>query len=151
MVPAAALFRVGPPRQGLTGYYFKNENWEGDPVFSQITPFFLLAWREGDPLLSPFSARFVGALQIARAGTYRFRIEADDGARLLLDGKLLGEGMVPLRPNRVVASADLSAGDHPIQIDYFQHGGSTALEFYWQPDGQPETLVPPNVLLPERR
>ena len=73
-VPATALFHASPPQQGLTGYYYKNEKWEGEPVFSQITPFFLLAWREGDPLLSPFSARFVGALHIDRRGVYRFRI-----------------------------------------------------------------------------
>lgn len=148
-VPAQAFFRVGPPRHGLTAYYFKNEHWEGEPVFSQITPFFLLAWREGDPLLSPFSARFVGSLHIDRPGFYHFRIEADDGARLWLDHQVLGEGMIPLQPNRITALAKLDPGDHPIQIDYFQHGGSTALEFYWAPPDQPETLVPPSVLLPE--
>ncbi len=60
-------------------------------------------------------------------GEYRLIIHADDGARLTLDGKLIGEGLIADQPNDFEATVDLSVGDHPIQIDYFQAGGGSAL------------------------
>jgi hypothetical protein len=66
-----------------------------------------------------------------------------------LDGIVLGEGLAPDRPNNFEASLDLKPGDHPIQIDYFQRGGGSALEFYWQMPGGDQTPVPPSALVPE--
>jgi hypothetical protein len=149
IVPATALFRVGPPQRGLTARYFPNETWEGAPLFAQTTPFLLLFWPEGEPVYAPFSVRFTGYLHIDNPGSYHLRVEADDGARLWLDGKEIAEGVTPLRVNRLLAQVELSAGDHPIQIDYFQRGGSNVLEFYWSPPGRSEGPVPPEVLVPE--
>jgi hypothetical protein len=56
--------------------------------------------------------------------------------------------LIPNRPNAIQASAELGAGDHPIQIDYFQNGGGSILEFFWQPPGSRETPVPPTALIP---
>lgn len=149
VIPAEAFFRVKPLRQGLTGYYYANENWQGEPLCKKITPFLLLAWPDRDPVEANFSARFLGFLRVTQPGEYRFRVNADDGARLTLDGQVLGEGLILDQPNDFRASANLEPGDHPIQIDYFQRGGGSALEFYWRlPDGA-EAPVPPSALLPE--
>jgi hypothetical protein len=147
-VPARALFRVGRPRLGLVGSYFTNTRWQGEALFRQITPIILLAWTDPDPVPGPFSARFTGALRIREPGNYNFRIEADDGVRLTVDGRVLSESLIPNRPNAIQASAELGAGDHPIQIDYFQNGGGSILEFFWQPPGSRETPVPPTALIP---
>ncbi len=150
IVPTSALFRVGPPQHGLTAHYFGNETWAGEPLFGQTTPFLLLFWPEGEPVASSFSARFTGALRIEKPGPYHLRIDADDGAKLWLDGKVLAEGLTPLRVNRLLADVELSAGDHPIRIDYFQRGGSNTLVFFWQRSPtEPETPVPPDALIPE--
>jgi hypothetical protein len=45
----------------------------------------------------------------------------------------------------------LGAGDHPIQLDYYQRGGSNALELFWAGAGVAEGQVPPEVLVPEGR
>ena len=42
----------------------------------------------------------------------------------------------------------LSAGDHPIQIDYVQQGGGSALRFSWRTPEQDWSPVPPEVLSP---
>jgi PA14 domain/Dolichyl-phosphate-mannose-protein mannosyltransferase len=149
VIPPEAFFRVKLPRQGLTGYYYANENWQGEPLCSKVTPFLLLAWPDGDPMASDFSARFSGFLRVTRPGAYRFRVNADDGARLTLDGQVLGEGLIPDQPNDFRVSVNLEPGDHPIQIDYFQRGGGSALEFYWQPPDGKEAPVPPSALLPQ--
>jgi hypothetical protein len=52
------------------------------------------------------------------------------------------------RPNVFDATLDLAAGDHPIEIDYFQQGGGTSLKFYWSKDGGEVTPVPPTALIP---
>jgi hypothetical protein len=149
-VPNQALFRVTGPEQGLLGIYWNNMNWEGTPIFHQITPFLLLAWPDEQPIVpeGEFSARYIGSLHVVDPGTYQFLINADDGARLSIDGSVLGEGLTPGQPNDITATMDLSAGDHPIEIDYFQQGGGTALRFFWSHAGEPFTPVPPSALIP---
>jgi len=148
MIPVQAFFRVRVPTQGLTGYYYANQDWQGEPLCKKTTPFFLLSWPEQEPVQGPFSARFVGALRVTQPGKYHFVIHADDGARLSLDGKVIAEGLIPDQPNDLELDESLTAGDHPIQLDYFQRGGGSTLEFYWQsPDG-PQVPVPPSALIP---
>jgi hypothetical protein len=65
-----------------------------------------------------------------------------------LDGKVLGEGLVSGRANEFEASVDLAAGDHPIQVDYFQAGGASGLQLYWRYGDAPWTPVPPSALVP---
>jgi hypothetical protein len=149
-VPPEALFRVAWPQQGLLTTYYRNNNWEGAPLFHQVTPFLLLAWPDEQPVVpnGEFSGRFAGALRVTEPGSYRFRVEVDDGARLTLDGNILGEGMVPGQPNDFEVTVELEADDHPIQIDYFQQNGGTALRLFWSHGDEPLTPVPPTALVP---
>ncbi|MCL4831819.1 MAG: glycosyltransferase family 39 protein [Caldilineaceae bacterium] len=149
-VPESALFNVSPPQQGLWATYYANESWSGPPLMEQITPFLLLAWPANEPTFHPFSATYSGLLRIETPGFYQFRVEADDGVRFTLDGAVLGEGLIPDRPNGVRAGLELAVGEHPIRIDYFQRGGGSALEFFWSPPGSGEVPVPPSALLPGR-
>jgi hypothetical protein len=151
-IPPGMLFRVAWPQQGLLGTYYRNMNWEGEPAFRQITPFFLLAWPDEQPIVpnGEFSARYTGALRIADPGSYSFEIEADDGARLTIDGQVLGEGLEPGSPHNFTATVDLDAGDHPIQIDYYQQGGGTALKVFWSHNDGPEMPIPPSDLIPSQ-
>ncbi|HVP21945.1 MAG TPA: PA14 domain-containing protein, partial [Anaerolineaceae bacterium] len=150
IVPSPVFFHLPEiPQSGLVGTYYKGQSWQGEPVCQKLTPFFLLAWPDQDPIEGAFSARYTGWLRILKPGRYHFRIEADDGARLILDGKTVGEGLISDQPNRVDADLELAAGDHPIQIDYFQAGGGSSLEFYWQPPDENEAPVPPDALIPK--
>lgn len=148
-IPNELLFRIQTPDQGLLGAYYQGESWEGEPLFRQVTPFLLLAWPADEPIYHPFSARFTGQIRIEQPGTYFFRIEADDGARFTVDGEVVAESLIPDRPNRLDAQLELTPGLHDIQIDYFQRGGGSALEFYWRPPNQGESPVPPSVLIPD--
>jgi hypothetical protein len=110
----------------------------------------MLAWPDEPPIVpgGPFTARYEGTLHVAEAGPYEFKVEADDGARLEIDGAVLGEGIALGQPNNFEAAAELAAGDHPIRIDYIQQGGGSALRFYWRTPGQDWAPVPPDVLTP---
>jgi hypothetical protein len=149
MVPPQVLFHIPIPQNGLTGYYYQGINWQGASICVKNTPFLQLAWPDQEPIPGQFSAKFKGYLKVTEPGEYRLIINADDGARLTLDGKVIGEGLIANQPNYFEATVNLSAGDHPIQIDYFQAGGGSALNFNWQPPGQAETAVPFQALIPE--
>ena len=149
-VSPEVFFRLTGPQAGLLGTYWNNMNWEGEPLFHQVTPFLLLAWPDEQPVVpnGEFSARYTGWLHVTEPGNYLLRIEADDGARLTLDGNVLGEGLTAGQPNSFGANIDLEAGDHPIQIDYFQQGGGSGLRLFWSHDDSPLTPVPPTALIP---
>jgi hypothetical protein len=141
-----ALFRIGPPETGLLAEYYANEHWQGPPLFRQVAPFILYAWPESEVLPVNFTARFTGEIVIPAAGHYRFRVVADDGARLTIDGRVVAEELTPLRLNDASAALDLDAGAHTIAIDYLQTGGGSALELYWRPLDGVEVPVPPAAL-----
>lgn len=149
-IPTDALFRLAKPSRGLLGTYWSNMNWEGDPAFQQVTPFLMLAWPDEQPIVpnAAFSARYRGLLNITQAGSYRLHVKADDGARLILDGNVLGEGLTPGQPNEFEASVDLTIGNHPIELDYFQQSGGSGLTLYWSYNGETLTPVPPSALIP---
>ena len=149
-IPAKALFRTPGQRQGLLGVYWDNTNWQNTPVFHQVTPILLLAWNDEQPIVpnGPFSARYNGTLKITEPGSYTFRVEADDGARLIIDSHVIGEGVTPGQPNNFDTVVDLEAGEHPIRIEYFQQGGGSALRVFWRFGDQPFTPIPPSVLTP---
>ncbi len=151
IVPSTALFNIPQPRNGLLSSYYSNLDWEGSPLFQQITPFLLLAWPDQSPIIdvNKFSVRFTGTLHIEEAGNYLFRVEADDGARLLLDSIEVGAGLKPNQPNDFEYRTELTKGSHSIQVDYFQQGGGSALRLFWQFGDRPLTPVPPEVLTPD--
>jgi hypothetical protein len=148
-IPPRLVFRVGMPRGGFLGLYYPNPRWEGEPLFERLTPILLLNWIEPEPIPTApsFSARFLATLRVDRAGTYRFRVEADDGATLRVDGREVGEVVINQR-STFPAAVELSAGDHALEVRYFQLGGADALELYWQPPDEPETIIPQERLTP---
>ena len=149
-VPDNALFRVGPSGNGLLGVYYANESWQPPILMQRIDPLILTAWPETEPVYGPFSATWTGDLLVPSDGYYGFQMNADDGVRLWLDGKVLGESMIPDTANGFTVGAELTAGAHPIRIDFFQRGGGKALELFWQPPGQPMQPVASQYLRPDK-
>lgn len=147
-IPPDVLLAIAPPQGGLLGLFYEGEGWEGGPLLARTLPFLHAAWPKDEPLPHPFSARFVGTIRVNEAGVYRFRLLADDGVGLFVGGVLQAEAVVPDQPNRLEVALPLEPGSHELRIDYFQRGGGSGLEFYWQPPGRAEFLVPPSVLAP---
>ncbi len=147
-VPDAALFRKPPSGQGLWGTYYVGSEWAGSVLMTRLDPLILTAWPDPEPIFGPFSATWTGELLAPADGFYGFVLNADDGVRFWLDGRVLGESLVPDTVNSVHAAAELTAGPHPVRIDYFQRGGGKALEFFWQPPGEALQPVAPRYLRP---
>ena len=68
-------------------------------------------------------------------GEYAFILDADDGAKLILDGKTVAEvkGLGPIDGSRVAkGKATLKAGANPIRIEYFQGKGEQGISLGWK-------------------
>ncbi len=150
-VPRRQLFRVGMPEGGFLAFYYPNPRWEGLPLYERHVPIPIMTWVEPEPIPGSreFSARFFANLRVDRAGSYRFSVNADDGATLLVDGRVVGEVVINERSS-FPAVVDLSPGDHALEVRYFQLGGGDSLELYWQPPGENEVIIPSKRLTPAR-
>ena len=145
-VPAEALSIIKGSTAGLIARYYRNETWTGTPVFTQTQSFIVIGWPDEEPWSGPFSISFAGKIEAPVQGRYAFSVNADDGARLSIDGRVIGEGLKPDQPNSIEAAVVLTPGPHEIRLDYFQRGGGKRLEFWWQPPNGPRQPVPPSVL-----
>ena len=147
-ISAHYFFTVTPPQHGLWGEYFKGMNFEGPMLFGRVDRTLLLEWRDPEPTVGPFSARWTGAIWAPTEGVYHFRLDGDDGVRLWLDGQKRGESWQPDTVNQIQADVSLRTGWHSIRVEYFQKGGAKVLRLFWRPPNGKETIVPPSVLVP---
>ena len=135
--------------EGLEYEYYEQDLPEL-PVFDRLQPtktgnvetFTLkVAERKGE-----FALRFRGTLSTPTEGEYRFWTRSDDGSRLFLDGKKVVEngGIHPAQDRD--GKVRLSAGEHAIEVVYFDGGGNTEFRVQWQAPGGKREEIPPSVL-----
>jgi len=125
------------------------------PDFSELRPIATLFAREvnisprrfeqGFPGVSDrvewFGVRYSGTFRLASAGEYRFRVLADDGARLVIDGHTVvsNDGIHP--PTWGEGSVPLTAGEHRVVVEYFQGPRfDIALQVFWTRPGEAEAI-----------
>jgi WD40 repeat protein len=112
-------------------------------------------WGDGspDPLVPAdfFSVRWTGWLKAPKPGKYTLRLEADDGARLWLDGRLLiARWQWPLTKSDQV-EVELGDRPHELRVEYFEGIGDASVRLSWaQKDGFGMEPVPPSALFHDR-
>jgi hypothetical protein len=67
-----------------------------------------------------FGIDYQGTFTVAVEGDYLFRLTADDGAKLLIDGKAIIENDGVHPPTAVEGTVHLTVGAHRIHVPYFQ-------------------------------
>lgn len=93
-------------------------------------------------------AQLSGWVVVETPGNYRFRLTSDDGARLWVYDNVMVDhdgqhGATSMESGEVF----LSVGDHPIYLEYFDHGGAQRLLLEWQAPGTESfAAIPPAVL-----
>lgn len=127
------------PPDHWRGEYFDNPNLTGQPKMTRDDGEDTLDFDFG--LKSPgescqipaddFSARWTRTAPMA-AGTYRFTVTADDGARLFIDGKKQIDEWRNQAPATFVADVALTAGNHRIVVEYYDHTGGAVAKVDWQ-------------------
>lgn len=145
-------------RPGLVGEYFDiGEEISDFPNLKDMKP----ALRKIDPdinflqsnrqfansgLIDYFFVRWTGVIRIPKAGRYMFYTESDDGSRVLIGGKLVVDNGGNHIPEEKSGEVDLSAGDHPIKIEYFENNGGASCRLKWASDALKSEVVPARVL-----
>lgn len=132
---------------GLLGKYYRNRDWQGEPVDVQVDPAIDFDWSKSFPLPPPFSVEWAGNIMIENPGDYTFALVADDGALLELDGETVVNVTDVLLQERS-STIYLARGLHAIRVRYFNllFGGSIKLS--WTETGRSKQVVPSEVLLP---
>ncbi len=125
--------------EALTGKfcveYFKNIDLEGDPVVSRRTPEIKYNWRKGPPARripkQNFSARWRGRFKFSE-GLYNFRVLADEGVRLKVDGQVLIDHWHDGPEQEFNIKHNPGAGKHIVEVEYFDSKGEAFLEVNWK-------------------
>ncbi|QDU86815.1 PA14 domain protein [Pirellulimonas nuda] len=96
---------------------------------------------------SNFSIRWTGWVLVDQAGSWQFKTLSNDGVRLWVDN--VGQADTPIidRWNNHAVATDtanitLTAGWHPLRLEYYQQNASTAIELRYSGPGRSEVIIP---------
>ncbi len=108
---------------GWTGEYFNNRAVQNDPTLVRSDPVIDFDWGDGspDPAVNPnnFSVRWTATPDLP-AGTYRFSIWVDDGARLWVDDVLVLDAWSVGPARNYIVDVNVVRGLHNIRMEYFE-------------------------------
>ena len=135
-VPESALIvGDGTGRHGLKGEYFDNKTFSGSPVYTRIDKTVNFRWGMRHPKklpLNDFSIRWTGKLVPPVTGTYKLRLEGDDGIRFYLDNKLLIDQWVDRGETADIVTVSLHANKPVnIRIEYYENVGVSLARLKW--------------------
>jgi len=103
-------------------------------------------WGDGAPVpqvgADDFSIRWTGTINFSESATYTFYAEADDGMRAWVDGGLLLDKWSDLSTTSVSAARYVTAGEHPVIVEHYDHSGAALAKFWWQKEGEPPPSEP---------
>jgi hypothetical protein len=97
-------------------------------------------------LADTFASRHGGFLRVVEPGVYTLSLVSDDGSRLYLGADLVvdipGAGV----PTEASAVRYLTAGYHPIRVEFYDDAGPATLVLYREGPGIAKEVVPPEAL-----
>jgi PA14 domain len=116
--------------------YFKGKTLAAPVISSETTSAIKYNWQNGSPNptvpVDNFSGRWQGQYTFA-AGQYIFRVLADDGVRLKVDGQIVADGWKDQAATEYKVTLPLTAGSHLIEVEYYEGYGGARLEADWEP------------------
>ncbi|MDI7276259.1 MAG: PA14 domain-containing protein [Anaerolineae bacterium] len=137
IVPSSVSVAQTPP---FRGEYYNTKDLSGPVVLVRDDPAVNFAWGTGSPgspvNVDNFSVRWTNWVSFS-AGTYRFTLRVDDGARLYIDEVLVLDRWVPQPATTYTVDRTLSAGYHSLRLEYFEAGGDAVAQLSWSTGGTP--------------
>jgi len=118
------------------GEYYGNPDLAGTPSMVRNDANIDFDWGRGAPAAGMpadrFSVRWTRSLYFD-AGTYRFHVTVDDGARLWIDGQLVIDEWNVGSIRAFESDRTFAAGYHIIVLEYFEQYGKAAIHLSWTP------------------
>jgi fibro-slime domain-containing protein len=96
----------------------------------------------GTTLSNRFAVRWTGTFQLSRSGTFTFEVDADDGARLFIDDRLVVDNGGSHGMSSKQAEVELVAGGHRVRLDYTQGIGYHGCRLQWWGEGAERSVFP---------
>lgn len=155
--PAAEYEEIGPPFggptvvykvtlsqediaaiQGLTGRYYDNETWSGDPIVTRSDRHLAFDWEDAAPVASDttFSVEWEGVLNVKDSGTHQFFLQAPAQAEVYI-----GEDLVLDNEGDPATALMLAEGNHNIRVRAVGTPGPFSLS--WRPPDRSAEIIPP--------
>jgi fibro-slime domain-containing protein len=143
--PRSAYFNAELARNGLIGYYYQGiETTAQSPNLIQHDLFIF----PNDLLQEPFTIVWKGRIEIPKTGEYIFSTYSDDGSYVYIDNQLIVDNGGSHGGEKRQGSVTLNQGLHDLEIHYWQVSGGSEMQFWWQPPGELESIVPLEYLFP---
>jgi beta-glucosidase len=151
--PAHLRPAAGSAERGLRGEYFRGRELEGEPMLTRVDPKVDFRWDRGSPTSDlvargevpvdralendDFSVRWSGQLLPPATGRYELSVAADDGVRLVVDGRtLIDDWTTTPRAKARTATIELEAGRaYDVRLEYFEAERDAEVRFSWQEPG----------------
>ena len=143
-----AMVAASPPAQdpGWWAEYYANPGLFDGASLTRYEGSINYDWGTGAPApglpADNFSVRWTRTTAF-NADTYTFCVTIDDGARVWVDGQLIIDQWRLQGAATYCASQYLSAGNHVVQMAYFENTGFAVAKLWWTPGGGPIPPTPP--------
>lgn len=136
---------------GLYGEYYRGKGFR-ERLLTRTDANVNFNWGTGspDPLVPAdhFSVRWSGWLQAPSSNDFTFFVNADDGVRLWVDGRLLIDDWRE-HPGERSAGIRLTANHkHDIRLEFYENGGVAACQLSWSGPGVAKAIIPTERLYP---
>ena len=136
-VPSSALYTdVSRREHGMKGEYFSNVKLEGQPVMTRTDSIVDFAWGDtgiNAQLPNNYSVRWTGVLVPPQSGEYIVGFIGQDGFRVWLDDKLLGEDWTVHHPPTTETKKVRLEKDraYAVKAEFFQTIRSAEARLVW--------------------
>lgn len=94
--------------------------------------------------------RYTGFIKIPKDGSYQFYVTSDDGSRLMVDGNLVVDNEGVHAPQEKRGTIELEAGDHILQVVYFNAGAGAELKVSFEGPGLKKQEIPGSALTTDK-
>ena len=131
-VPISCLFLPPVEPMGLTGKYYPNDGWQGEPAFARVDPIISFYFHL-TPLARPYTVEWEGWVIAPQDGLYTFGTENISASWLEIDGELL----LANEEQNVYKEAEiyLTRGYHRLRLRFLDEAGYSHIHLYWKPPG----------------
>ena len=122
--------------------YFTNMTLSGTPAVTRCEAAITNDWGTLAPVAGigadNFSVRWTQDVTFA-AGTYGFTTVSDDGMRVFVDNTAVINNWTDHAPVTDTGSRVLSAGVHPVRVEFYENAGGAVAKASWTLSGPPPT------------
>lgn len=130
--------------KGLVGEYYKGVNFR-ELVKRRRDLTIDFAFRNAGPMRSlgaeNYSVRWTGFLRVPNDGQYELLTRSDDGVRLWIDNELIIDNWNVHRSAMDKAVRPLTAGFHPIKLEWYQRRGPATIRLFWRAENDVQPLL----------